>query len=272
MKWLFLFLALPCLAQLPVVPDTTPPSSTVTNTPPFANLVAWYKHDAGKFQDLSGTPAGTNTPVRVWQDQTANHFDLTNVGTASKWPTNVFASPSGTNMSVFFSDSAWSGTDGCILSNAAAVFSAAPYTFFAVIRKTGNNTISTHTGVIALDVYNTNNLGITVQNISSPLPECLTPAGVTTYSANPMTLNQWYVLTFVADTSNMTFRTNGVPLSAPPGGGTLFQSFGIHMGSGPIGGTFRESLIGDIVEVLVYQGNETGTAQLTNTETYLFGL
>lgn len=99
MKWLFLFLALPCLAQLPVVPDITPKSSAVdipTSLGGMAfrlkssdnvvgnNTTTWVDEIAGRtYTNTLSASNPTNAAIGVWCTKT--HFMHVDLSVKPSW-------------------------------------------------------------------------------------------------------------------------------------------------------------------------------------------
>lgn len=259
---LSLFLAIPALGQNPLATgsgiDWTIQSSAFYPSN-LTGLVLWTTIGTGVTNGSGVTPPANNDPVQGWRDISGNNFGLTKGGGSTVQP--IYKSSGGaSNNSPYIS---FTASGGMSLTNSfGGATKAQPLLYFMVLSFGGNP-----------------GNGAQINSMSSQNPQILASgsqlqifdnAASKTYPSGSilyMTAD-WIIFTCKVNGSTSTIgRTNGVAIGTTPSGnpGTL-GSPGVTLGN-----YFNSSGSSgiNIVEFLIYSGNDMSSSDMTKVEQYL---
>lgn len=225
----------------------------------LANLKAWYKADAGVFQDAAGTvPGANNQPVGYWTDQSGNGLHLTNATDTTNYPTYKTATLNG--LAVIDCDNT---SFSQFLYNAAFNMGGTTASAFVVVKFTSDGPNSRILSYATSGGSDTDSDHWTMFQPSMTRSETYQTAvksGVT------ITSSSWNNLGTIFDGTNNTMYKAGVA-DTPVSCTTSMNAtgyFGIA-GAPPAGGSILKA--GQFAELVVTSGVMTPT-EISNLTTY----
>lgn len=211
-------------------------------------LVAWWKADALELDD--------SDPVGTWPDSGPRGLDLTQ-GTGSRMPTFVENELNGLPVVRF--------DGGDILSTAATYEPGDVFTLFAVVKVTTGGTVRS-----IIDRDRNTSPRIFQFRWDDGAAELISfRTGGNDTNGEAMSLNTWAVISAVRRPTQLQVFVDGSSAGATSAASpNVVASMATHVGGFDNGGTITPNFIGDMAELIIYQGAFIDTHRMA-MEAYL---